>query len=321
MNNYNQLKTMNIYMSVDEILSQIKDNIIVIDDKLKRNIRWNKGKQDLFIDSLIKNYPVPSLFFYEEKYNSYTIIDGVQRLIALKEFVCSDNYGYESIRYEQKQYFQLSANEKRSLLTARIPITIISFMENSQEIVSDVFYRLNIGGESLNNQELRNRLFPGDMLNAVERVCSENAWQANFDVKLQNRYKDYELVLKFFTAINKKSVLSNLNESINTFLLFNRFNYEKSNEYELIILETLELLERTDIKNPFLYNGRFSTALYEAFFIPLGLFVSENSTVHNIKDKYRIIYDAYIDGKLNSKNYKQKIEFGYNVLKGEYYDI
>lgn len=84
--NYNPIKTMNITMSVSEILNQLQEKIITFDENLERSVRWTESKQSLFLDSLMNDYPVPNLFFYEEEYNRYTIIDGIQRLISLYYF-------------------------------------------------------------------------------------------------------------------------------------------------------------------------------------------------------------------------------------------
>jgi hypothetical protein len=52
----------------------------------QRRNRWDKKKQSQLIESFLINIPVPSIILYEKKYNVYEVMDGQQRINALKEF-------------------------------------------------------------------------------------------------------------------------------------------------------------------------------------------------------------------------------------------
>src|SRR5262249_30803115 len=56
----------------------------------QRRLRWDKVRQSRFIESFIINIPVPPLFLYEAKYNSYEVIDGQQRITAIRAFYEND---------------------------------------------------------------------------------------------------------------------------------------------------------------------------------------------------------------------------------------
>ena len=47
-----------------------KDNKIIAVPMFQRGKRWNKGQQQIFIDSIIKGYPVGTMLFYETIDNS-----------------------------------------------------------------------------------------------------------------------------------------------------------------------------------------------------------------------------------------------------------
>ena len=58
----------------------------------QRGKRWNKEKKETFIDSLRKRYPIGTLLFYktvEGTQEIYTLIDGLQRGSAIKEYLTS----------------------------------------------------------------------------------------------------------------------------------------------------------------------------------------------------------------------------------------
>ncbi|PBN41392.1 hypothetical protein SxD43FB_22105, partial [Sphingobium sp. D43FB] len=52
----------------------------------QRRPRWKAPKQSLLIESFIMNIPVPPVFLYERDYNSYEVMDGQQRITALRDF-------------------------------------------------------------------------------------------------------------------------------------------------------------------------------------------------------------------------------------------
>ena len=52
----------------------------------QRRPRWSPEKQSLLIELFIMNIPVPPVFLYERDFNSYEVMDGQQRINALKEF-------------------------------------------------------------------------------------------------------------------------------------------------------------------------------------------------------------------------------------------
>ena len=52
----------------------------------QRRPRWFPEKQSLLIESFIMNIPVPPVFLYEKDYNSYEVMDGQQRITALRDF-------------------------------------------------------------------------------------------------------------------------------------------------------------------------------------------------------------------------------------------
>ena len=52
----------------------------------QRRLRWDQRRQSRFIESFIINIPVPPLFLYETTYNAYEVIDGQQRITAVRAF-------------------------------------------------------------------------------------------------------------------------------------------------------------------------------------------------------------------------------------------
>ena len=67
-----------------------KDNKVIAVPMFQRGKRWNKGQQQVFIDSLIKGYPVGTMLFYETFENgqqTYILVDGLQRGNSIKTYM------------------------------------------------------------------------------------------------------------------------------------------------------------------------------------------------------------------------------------------
>lgn len=67
-----------------------KDNKRIVVPMFQRGKRWNKNQEQVFIDSLIKGYPVGTMLFYEtfeDNKRTYILVDGLQRGNSIKKYM------------------------------------------------------------------------------------------------------------------------------------------------------------------------------------------------------------------------------------------
>lgn len=60
--------------------------LINVSPSYQRRLRWTRKKRSLLIESFLLNIPIPPIFLFESDYNEYEVIDGRQRLDAIREF-------------------------------------------------------------------------------------------------------------------------------------------------------------------------------------------------------------------------------------------
>lgn len=162
-------------------VNQLKEpNYMDLRPFYQRRPRWDVRAQSLLIESFIMNIPVPPVFLYERDYNSYEVMDGQQRITAIRDF-----YG-NSIRLRGLETWpELNGRTYTSLPDKiragidRRSITSIVLLKESTESEEEasllretVFERLNTGGTKLERQEIRNALYRGsfnDMLQEITR--------------------------------------------------------------------------------------------------------------------------------------------------------
>src|SRR5580658_384265 len=74
-------------MSVGEILNLYRDNELIIHPEYQRLFRWKGIQKTRFIESLLLGIPVPPIFVFQTPRGAWELIDGLQRLSTIFEFV------------------------------------------------------------------------------------------------------------------------------------------------------------------------------------------------------------------------------------------
>ncbi|MCW5676011.1 MAG: DUF262 domain-containing protein [Xanthobacteraceae bacterium] len=189
----------------------------------QRRPRWSHKKQSLLIESFIMNIPVPPVFLYEKEYNSYEVMDGQQRITAIRDFY-ENRFELEGLEMwpelNGRKYHNLP--EKLKAGVDRRSITSIVLLKESTAdeeaawaLRETVFERLNTGGVELEHQEIRNALYQGalnDLLFELARLDAfRNAWgiprfveneiEKNPEVlsnSIFSKMEDLEIILRFF---------------------------------------------------------------------------------------------------------------------------
>jgi hypothetical protein len=74
-------------MSVGEIVSMYDDREIIIDPEFQRLFRWDASQKSKLIESLLLGIPLPPIFVFEREDSSWELIDGLQRISTILEFM------------------------------------------------------------------------------------------------------------------------------------------------------------------------------------------------------------------------------------------
>jgi hypothetical protein len=205
--------------TIETIFSQIKGNNIDLNPKYQRRNAWTDHKRSKLIESILIGYPVPEIVLAEDpkQKKSFAVIDGKQRLLTIAGFISPETYNYwdkpalTELSVKQnlnKLTFSHLAGEAkysddlRQFLNASLRCTIITnFKEN--DILYDIFYRLNSGSVSLSTQELRQVLNRGEFANYL--IATTNDLQPiHLVMKLtepDKRLRDIEVLLRCISMI------------------------------------------------------------------------------------------------------------------------
>ena len=219
--------------SVSDIVRMIEDDDINLNPEYQRNYIWDNKKASMLIESIILNVPIPVVYVSQEEDDSWTVIDGLQRLNSLKRFFDRDFKlsGLEILSDLNKSDAKtLNPKALRILKNGLLRIIVISH-DSNEEIKYDVFMRLNRGSVKLNEQELRNCLYRGKF-NEMLKELSENDQFLSL-LKLTEphiRMMDCELILRYIALsrtwdINEEFILNytgRMKNFLNEYMLENQ---------------------------------------------------------------------------------------------------
>ncbi|WP_413172525.1 DUF262 domain-containing protein [Anabaena azotica] len=261
----------------------------------QRRDRWDKKKQSQLIESFLINIPVPPIILYEKEYNVYEVMDGQQRITALRDFYENDLKltGLELWpELNGRTYKELPAKikagiDRRSISTIVLITESTSSPEEALFLRKLVFERVNTGGVKLSRQEIRNSSFYGK-LNQLLLDLSANpifaeAWNIpiNDDEKLlkNNLYKkmeDAELVLRFFALRNTDKFSRGMEGFLDLYMMKSlSFSDEDIEFLKNIFIQTINLahqIYRENLFKPFdpqsdTWKDRSYKAYYDAVMV------------------------------------------------------
>lgn len=171
-----EIQTEGYPMSVGELINLYRDEDLDIHPEFQRFFRWSAKQKSRFIESLLLGIPIPSIFVYQRHDGVWDVIDGLQRLSTIFEFVgilrdeahdqipASTLVGTEYLPALEGLMWEsansapaLDPQQQRLIKRAAIDVKIVR-RESDEATKFDLFQRLNTGGSQLSDQEVRNCL-------------------------------------------------------------------------------------------------------------------------------------------------------------------
>ncbi len=74
-------------MSIGEVANLYKDDELVIRPAFQRLFRWSTYQKSRLIESILLGIPIPSIFVSQRDDGVWEVVDGLQRLLTILEFM------------------------------------------------------------------------------------------------------------------------------------------------------------------------------------------------------------------------------------------
>jgi len=180
-----------------------------LDPPYQRRSTWNMDFKQFFIDTILRNYPIPPIFMNIETLAGgrqiYHVIDGKQRLLSINEFL-SDVFpisteSYSTPSMSGKYFSQLEEDTQKGFYGYFIPFEFFTDLPGGE--VVEIFGRFNRNVARLNAQELRHAMWSGRFITLMEQLADEPFWEQLqfFGKAARRRMKDVEYVSILFSLI------------------------------------------------------------------------------------------------------------------------
>lgn len=211
--------------SIRQILDQIKDKELDLTPDFQRRRVWKPRQKSLLIESLLLRIPLPAFYFNADEDGVMQVVDGVQRLSTISEFVSGDSFPLRDLEYleelDGKTFKDIEGSIwSRRILQTQIICNVID-PQTPDAVKFDIFRRINTGGTPLSAQEIRHCMTKERSRKYLQSLAALKSFAASTDNALKNhvRMVDREVVLRFcaFHFLDELSAFSKF-DSIDDFL-------------------------------------------------------------------------------------------------------
>ncbi|KAF3983516.1 MAG: DUF262 domain-containing protein [Methylococcales symbiont of Hymedesmia sp. n. MRB-2018] len=144
--------------------------------KYQREFIYKDEQRSAVIDTLTKDFPLNVMYWAVRDDGGFEVIDGQQRTISVCQYVNGD------FSYKELYFNNLQDDKQAQILNYKLSIYQCSGSDSEK---LEWFKTINIAGEKLTNQELRNAVYSGAWVSDAKRYFSRNGCAAH---NIANKY-------------------------------------------------------------------------------------------------------------------------------------
>lgn len=312
-----EFKSESYPMSIGELSNLYERKEIIINPDFQRFFRWTEIQKSRLIESILLGIPVPSIFVFQREDGIWELVDGLQRVSTLLQFMGKlpdrEPLKLQGTKYlpslegmvwgpEDSEDDETNKNQdgilfpnslKLFLKRAKLNLSII-LSETGKDAKFEVFQRLNTGGTYASDQEVRNSLMIminkptfvwfneiagyKEFINTIS--LSEKLIEEQYPMELALRH----IALLYYDYSPKKELREFFDDVVEVILNQTDFPYA---EYESNFKETFKLLDTLagdDIFKRFdgnKFKGKFLESSFEAISVGIAANLSSYNLPHD----------------------------------------
>ena len=171
----------------------------------QREFIYKDKQREAVIDTITKNFPLNVMYWAVREDGNFEVIDGQQRTISICQFVTGE------FAYNFRFFHNLQKDEQEQILNYKLMVYLCSGTD-SQKL--EWFKTINIAGEKLTEQELRNAVYSGSWVSSAKpifskRNCPAFGLASDYMVGSPDRQEYLETVIKWISNGNIEVYMSN----------------------------------------------------------------------------------------------------------------
>lgn len=276
-------------MVISNIVEQLKYEDILLEPDFQRHPDlWSPKQQSRLIESLIIKIPLPTFYFDSTKDDKLIVVDGLQRLYAIKRFMVLEREDPDRLvltdleylqEYEGKIFEELPPGIQRRIKSQTLTAYIIR-PGTPDKVRTSIFTRINTGGLTLEPAEIKNSVYRGQAANLLKELAhSDEFIKATRNKIDSSRMLDCEFVNRFlaFYLLGIKNYSGNLEDYLNN--VMSRLQSESKSTIEKCRVDFLKAMKySSDIFGDIAFRklnkderyGRINKPLYDSITVNLA---------------------------------------------------
>ena len=254
--NPNKIKVRPQTITVDAMVDRIRHGEIDLSTKFQRKEGlWGDDKQSRLIESILIRFPLPVFYFDGSNNDNWLVIDGLQRLTALKRFMVTKELrltGLEYLSLNGKKWDDFDRPQQRQINETQLQCYVLE--EGEENVKFNIFKRINTGGLTLSSQEIRHAMHQ-DVAGFLQNLSETKEFIKATGGKIsQDRMQDRDFVNRFIAF----------------YLLDYNTEYAKEDDLDtfmnkaLVKLAKLNETEKNDIFEKFKQSMVFSYQIFKS---------------------------------------------------------
>ena len=221
--------------TIGQLVEMLRNDLIDLNPDFQRHANlWGPKRKSQLVESILLGLPLPSFYFYNDSNSKkWVVIDGLQRLCALKSFMVDEDLTLKGLEFLDEKKYGMSYKAFSyydKLAISMHPVTLNVLSGNaSAEARYIIFQRVNSKGTPLNPVEIRNALYQGKATDLISRMVEIDIFKKMVSQKISvNRMKDREFASRFLA-----------------FYLNDYHNYADFKSLDILISKTMDVINKT----------------------------------------------------------------------------
>ena len=211
-------------LSLQSILDRLENNEIDLNPNFQRTENlWKAREQSRLIESILIRLPLPAFYFDSRNDNCWSIVDGLQRISTLNNFVIRESNDELKLRltdleylkeYNNKTYEELPRQMQRRIKECQVFCYCIR-PGTPDDVTISIFKRINTGGMPLTLPEIRNAVYHGLAADLVRDMAISPEFKMATRKRIPStRMQDRDLTTRFlaFYVLGYNSYKGDMND-------------------------------------------------------------------------------------------------------------
>ncbi|HKV42612.1 MAG TPA: DUF262 domain-containing protein, partial [Blastocatellia bacterium] len=189
-------------MSMDTLIKRMREGEVNLSPDFQRSEVWKPTARSRLVESLLIRIPLPAFYMDATNEDNWLVVDGLQRLSTLRDFVIKDQMKLRDLefltQFHGHRHSQLPRSYQRRIEETQVTVYLID-KGTPSEVKFNIFKRINTGGLPLSPQEIRHALNQGPVTPFLKVLADSDGFrEATGGGVNDKRMTARECVLRFF---------------------------------------------------------------------------------------------------------------------------